>query len=45
MYDYTAAVAKLRGLELIAEAAAHRKAASRRRTKRNRNRHAAKRSA
>jgi hypothetical protein len=42
MYDYGAAVAKLRGLELIAEAAADRRAASLRRTRRNRDRHATK---
>jgi hypothetical protein len=42
MYDYTAAVAKLHGLELIAEAAADRRAASLRRRKRNRDRPATK---
>jgi len=45
MYDYTAAVAKLRGLELITEAAADRRAASFRRAKRNRDRRATKDSA
>jgi hypothetical protein len=39
MYDYSSAVAKLRGLELIAEAAADRKAASLCKEKRHRDRH------
>jgi hypothetical protein len=38
MYEYSSAVAKLRGLELIAEGAADRRAASLRRTRRNRDR-------
>ncbi|HEY3199556.1 MAG TPA: hypothetical protein VGK55_03350 [Actinomycetes bacterium] len=42
MYDYSSAVAKVRGLELIAEAAADRRAASQRRSRRNRDRHATK---
>jgi hypothetical protein len=43
MYAYSPAVAKVRGLELIAEAAADRRAASLlRRTRRNRDRHATK---
>jgi hypothetical protein len=42
MYEYSSAVAKLRGLELIAEAAVDRKAASLRRKKRHRDRHAPK---
>jgi inactivated superfamily I helicase len=42
MYDYSSAVAKLRGLELITEAAADRRAASLRRTRRNRDRNASK---
>lgn len=36
MYDYAAAGAKLRGLELIAEAAADRRAAALRRARRRR---------
>jgi hypothetical protein len=40
MYDYSPAVAKVRGLELIAEAAVDRRAASLRRTRRNRDRRA-----
>jgi len=42
MYDYASALAKLRGLELIAEAAADRRAASSRRTRRTRGRDATK---
>ena len=42
MYDYSSAVAKVRGLELVAEAAADRRAGSHRRTRRNRDRHATK---
>jgi inactivated superfamily I helicase len=42
MYEYSSAVAKLRGLELIAEGAADRRAASLRRTRRKRDRHATK---
>jgi hypothetical protein len=42
MVDYGSAAAKLRGLELITEAAADRRAASLRRTRRNRDRHATK---
>ena len=39
MVDYGSAAAKLRGLELITEAAADRRAASLRRTRRKRDRH------
>lgn len=38
MYDYVSAVAKMRGLELIAEAAAERRATMLRRARRKRDR-------